>query len=391
MKQVLTGSSTVALAAKLSRVQVISAYPITPQTGIVETLSEFVANGELDAEFMKVESEHSAMSACIGAAATGTRTFTATSSQGLALMSEMLFVASGLRLPIVMAVANRSYSAPLSIWNDWQDSISMRDSGWIQIYCENNQEILDSIIQGYRIAEEAFLPVMVCLDGYILTHSAEPVNVMEQAEVDAFLPPYKFPYPLDPKEPVTIGAVGVPEYYQEFRRALQEVIIGSKKKIIEIDKDFGERFGRSYGLFECYRSEDADILLLTMGSLSGTVKKVIDHCRDQGESVGLIRLRAFRPFPADELVDVLREAKVVAVLEKDISLGFAGALYLETSAAFTNAKERPLLIDFICGLGGRDISTHQIGEAIKVAERAATTGKVEEPVRWLGMREEFMR
>jgi pyruvate ferredoxin oxidoreductase alpha subunit len=354
-------------------------------------LSEFVANGELDAEFIKVESEHSAMSACIGASATGARTFTATSSQGLALMSEMLYVASGLRLPIVMAVANRSYSAPLSIWNDWQDSISMRDTGWIQLYCENNQEILDSIIQSYRIAEETFLPVMVCLDGYILTHSAEPVDVMDQGEVDAFLPPYKFPHPLDPKKPVTIGAVGVPEYYQEFRWALQEAVADSKKKIVDVDKEFEKHFGRGYGLIECYRSEDADILLLTMGSLSGSVKEVVDRRRDQGESVGLIRLRTFRPFPASELVGVLEGAKAVAVLEKDISPGFAGALYLETSAAFTNAEKRPLLLDFVCGLGGRDVSFAQIGEAVEAAEKAAKAGKVKEPVRWLGMREELTR
>jgi len=385
------GSSTVAEAAKLARAQVISAYPITPQTGIVETLSEFVANGELDAEFMKVESEHSAMSACIGAAATGARTFTATSSQGLALMSEMLYVASGLRLPIVMAVANRSYSAPLSIWNDWQDSISMRDTGWIQLYCENNQEILDSIIQSYRIAEGTLLPVMVCLDGYILTHSAEPVDVMDQGKVDKFLPPYKLPHPLDPKEPITVGAVGVPEYYQEFRWALQEAVASSKEKIVEVDAEFKKRFGRGYGLIERYRSEGADILLLTMGSLSGSVKEVVDRCRDRGESIGLVRLRIFRPFPASELVEALGGAKAVAVLEKDISLGFAGALYLETSAAFAGAEKRPLLLDFVCGLGGRDVSSAQIEEAVKVAEKAAEAGKVEEPVRWLGLRGELMR
>ncbi|MBA7662128.1 Pyruvate synthase subunit PorA [subsurface metagenome] len=387
MKKFITGNEAAAIGAKLARVKVISAYPITPQTAIVEKLSEFVANGELDAEYMKVESEHSALSACIGAAATGVRTYTATSSQGLMLMSEIMFVASGLRLPIVMTNVNRSLSAPLSIWCDQQDSIAVRDSGWIQLYCENNQEIIDSTIQAFRIAEEMLLPVMVCFDGYILSHTTEPVDIPEQDEVDKFLPPYKYPYPLDPEHPVTIGAVGVPDFYEEFRYMLQEAVLESRGKILEVGQAFSKQFGREYGLIECYRSDDAEVLLLTMGSLSGSVKEMVDEYRDHGERIGLVKVRAFRPFPAKELVKALSNAKAVAILEKDFSPGSTGALFSDLSGAFANAKKSPLLLNFICGLGGRDVSVIQIREAAKAAMEAAKTGEVKETVRWLGLRE----
>lgn len=390
MKQVLTGNEAAAIAAKLARVRVISAYPITPQTAIVEKLAEFVANGELDAEFMKVESEHSAMSACIGAAAVGARAFTATSSQGLMLMSEMLYIASGLRLPIVMANANRALSAPLNIWCDQQDSMAVRDSGWVQLYCENNQEILDSILQAYRVAEELMLPVMVCFDGYILSHTAEPVDVPEQKEVDDFLPPYKPRITLDPARPVTMGPVGVPEYYQEIRYMLHEAVRAAKGKIVEVGREFGKRFGRRYGLVECYRCDDAEIILLTLGSLSGTAKDLIDRSRRRGERVGLVRVRAYRPFPCEALIKALEHAKAVAVLEKDISLGWAGALFADVSSAFSNVEGAPLLLNFICGLGGRDVSPLHIREALRAAARAAETGEVRRPVRWLGLREKLV-
>jgi len=387
VRKFVTGNEAVAIAARLARVRVISAYPITPQTAVVEKLAEFVADGELDAEFVKVESEHSALSACIGAAATGVRTFTATSSQGLMLMSEIMFVAAGLRLPIVMTNANRSLSAPLSIWCDQQDSIAVRDSGWIQLYCENNQEIIDSTIQAFRIAEETLLPVMVCYDGYILSHTAEPVEVPEQAEVDEFLPQYKYPYTLDPEHPVTIGPLGVPEYYEEFRYMLQEDVLKSKEKIVEVDRAFVKKFGRGYGLLESYRADDAEVILLTMGSLTGSIKEMVDEYRSHGERVGLVKVRAFRPFPARELEAALSGAKAVAVLEKDISLGLTGALFADLSSALVNARKSPLLLNFICGLGGRDISPLQIREATKAAMEAAKTGEVKETVRWLGLRE----
>jgi len=707
MKQVLDGNEAAATAAKLARVKVVSAYPITPQTTIVEKLAEFIADGELDAEYIKVESEHSALSACIGAAATGVRTFTATSSQGLMLMSEMLFVASGLRLPIVMANVNRSLSAPLSIWcftkdakvlmgdltyksisevkegdavlgkdrnsnlrftkvkrlfrrrtdnlvelktdkfnlictpdhrfyyhpthehwiqarslkskflpwfgfgfNDgsdefkrgwlagvadgdgsfwWdkqgrhtfrinvkdeiivdtfvkycfnfgfdvrkvnyrkneglstgiitltkettrlkkflnfsrnadfcggylagiydaegsgpskvkqvviynsnpeilkkisdalallgikykvyidkrsmnyhtkvnnvpeffikcrpvlerkrnnllkmtiksvksrlkiedvvpirentevynletdtnnyivngflvhncdqQDSMAVRDSGWVQLYCENNQEILDSTLQAFRVAEELLLPVMVCLDGYILSHTAEPIEIPDQAAVDKFLPVYKFPYPLDPEKPVTMGPLGVPEYYEEFRYMLQEAARTSKEKLVEVEKEFKKRFGRSYGLIERYRSDDAKVILLTMGSLSSSAKEVVDAHRKRGEKVGLVKVRSFRPFPNKELIEALGQAKAVAVLERDISLGSAGGLFLDVAASFINVKPAPLMLNFICGLAGRDVSPIQIKEAVQAARKAAETGKVKRAVRWLGLREEVL-
>jgi len=390
LKQVLTGNEVAALGAKLARVNVIAAYPITPQTAVVEKLAEFVADGELNAEFMKVESEHSALSACIGASAVGARAFTATSSQGLMLMSEMLFIAAGLRMPIVVANANRALSAPLNIWCDQQDSFVVRDSGCVQIYCEDNQEVLDSIIQAYRVAEELLLPVMVCYDGFILSHTAEPVEVPEQVEVDKFLPPYKHPHPLDPDKPVTMGPMGVPEYYEEFRCMLQQAMCVAKQKLVDVDREFGKRFGRRYGLLERYKSDNADVLLLTAGSLSSSAKELIDRYRKRGERVGLVKVRAYRPFPAEELVEALGHAKAVAVLEKDISLGWAGALFTDVSAAFVNVKKAPLIMDFICGLGGRDVSQLQIREALRAAARAAETGEVRRPVRWLGLREKIV-
>ncbi len=390
MKQIMDGNEAVALAAKLSRVKVISAYPITPQTVVVERLADYVSNGDLDAEFIKVESEHSAMSACIGAAATGARSFTATSSQGLMLMSEMLYVAAGLRLPIVMTNANRSISAPLNIWCDQQDSMTVRDSGWIQLYCENNQEILDTTIQAFRISEELLIPVMVCYDGYILSHTVEPVDCPEQADVDAFMPKYNYPYPLDPEKPVSIGSVGVPEYYTEFRYILNRDVNAAKSKIIEVDREFKKRFGRGYGIMERYHSDDAEVILLTMGSLSSSSKDIVDQLRKRGEKVGLVKLKAFRPFPTDEVIAAIGHAKAVAVLEKDISLGHAGGLFLDTAASFVNMKNAPLIINFICGLGGRDVTRSQLEQAVNETKAAAASGKVAEKVRWLGLQEKIV-
>ncbi|TDA29088.1 MAG: pyruvate ferredoxin oxidoreductase, partial [Hadesarchaea archaeon] len=279
MRLLLNGNEAAALAAKLARVQVISAYPITPQTVVVETLAKYVADGELDAEFVKVESEHSALSVCLGASAAGARAFTATSSQGLMLMSEILYVVSGMRLPVVMANANRSLSAPLSIWNDQQDSLSVRDSGWIQLYCENNQEILDLLLQAFLLAERVSLPAMVCYDGYILSHTAEAVEVPEQAEVDAFLPPYSPAFKLDPSRPLTMGPVGVPEVYMEARYLQHRDMRRAKEEFVRVTEEFRRRFGRKYGILEEYRTEDAELLLFTMGSLMGTVREAVDRCR----------------------------------------------------------------------------------------------------------------
>ncbi|MEM3171699.1 MAG: hypothetical protein QXL58_04905, partial [Candidatus Hadarchaeales archaeon] len=347
MKLLLNGNEAAALAAKLARVQVISAYPITPQTVVVETLAKYVADGELDAEFVKVESEHSALSVCLGASAAGARAFTATSSQGLMLMSEILYVVSGMRLPVVMANANRSLSAPLSIWNDQQDSLSVRDSGWIQLYCENNQEILDLLLQAFLLAERISLPAMVCYDGYILSHTAEAVEVPEQAEVDAFLPPYSPAFKLDPSRPLTMGPVGVPEVYMEARYLQHRDMRRAKEEFVRVTEEFRRRFGRKYGILEEYRTEDAELLLFTMGSLMGTVREAVDRCREKGEKVGAVKLTLYRPFPEQEVVRALSRGKVVGILEKDISTGWMGALYTDTVAAFANESKRPLFQNFI--------------------------------------------
>jgi pyruvate ferredoxin oxidoreductase alpha subunit len=383
----LSGNEAAALAAKLARVKVIAAYPITPQTAVMEKLSEYVADGELDAEIIRVESEHSALSACIGAAASGVRVFTATSSQGLMLMSEILFVASGMRLPIVMVNVNRSLSAPLSIWCDQQDSLSVRDAGWIQMYCENNQEILDFVIQAFRIAERTLLPVMVCYDGYILSHMAEMVEVPEQEAVDEFLPPYRYPYALDPKKPVTLGPVGVPEYYQEFKFMQHSAMLEARKEIEETMTLFGQKFGRKYKMIETYGIEDANVVLVSMGSVCGTIKEVIDALRKGGEKVGLVEIKVFRPFLHKELSEILSGKKVIGVVEKALSLGATGPLYADLATVFEGRL--PTMIDFICGLGGRDVREGDIREAIKICHAAARGEKIEKMI-WLGLREKVV-
>ncbi len=382
--KVITGTSAAAEAAKLADVDVIAAYPITPQTTCVEKLAEFVANGELDAEYIKVESEHSAMSACIGAAATGARTFTATASQGLALMHEMLFIASGMRLPIVMMVANRALSAPINIWNDQQDSISQRDTGWIQIYVEDNQETLDSIIQAYKIAEneDVLLPVMVCLDGFILTHTVEPVTIPKAERVRDFLGVYepKHAY-LDPDRPITQGPVGVPDCYMETRKQVEEAMERAKKVIKEVNEEFAERFKRKYGngLVEAYNLDKADTVLVAMGSVCGTIKYVIDELKKEGKEVGLLRIRTFRPFPKEDIKEFLKDANNIAVLDKNISLGFnKGALGIEMASILKNKK----VCNYIVGLGGRDITIDNIKSIINHVEKAEDDETV-----WVGLKE----
>ncbi|MEK6976845.1 MAG: pyruvate synthase subunit PorA [Candidatus Hydrothermarchaeota archaeon] len=383
-REMMHGSRAVAEAVKLSDVKVIAAYPITPQTHIVEDLAEFIANGELKAEYIKVESEHSAMSACIGASATGARTFTATASQGLALMHELLFVASGMRLPIVMANANRALSAPLSIWNDQQDTISERDAGWIQLYVENGQEALDTTIQAFRIAEDrrVSLPTMVCLDGFVLTHTVEPVEVPSEEMVEKYIPPFKPSVFLDPQEPMTQGAFAEPPYYTEFRREQEETMRRALEVIREADREYGRLTGRSYGLLEEYNTEGAEVVLVTMGSVAGTIKEVIDALK---VPVGLIKLKAYRPLPKRELLEALKGAKVVGVLEKDVSVGLGeGALFSELKGLLYRAAERPKLLGFIAGLGGRDITPKDI-EGVIAKARKALKEEIEE-VHWVGLK-----
>ena len=346
-------------AVKLANPDVIAAYPITPQTHIVEHLAELVANGELDAEYIPVESEHSAMSACLGSAASGARTFTATASQGLALMNEVVYVAASMRLPIVMAVANRALSSPLSIWCDHSDMMSVRDTGWIQIVSENGQQCVDNIICAFRIAEDkrVLLPVMVHLDGFHLSHVIEPILLPEKGVVDRFLPPNDYPLPLDPNRPVTMGDFGPPFIYTETKWAQEVSLRAAKKVILQVWDEFGKAFGRIYSPVDEYRTENSKVLLLTMGSFSETARMAIDMMKAKGKEVGLIVLRLWRPFPFEEIRQAVKDADVVIVLDRALSFGGPGGpVCSEIRSALYGLDRRPKVVGFVGGLGGRDIS-----------------------------------
>ncbi|MFH1355029.1 MAG: pyruvate ferredoxin oxidoreductase [Candidatus Omnitrophota bacterium] len=370
MKQFLEGSRAVAEIVKLCKTGVISAYPITPQTHIVEELAKMVANGELASQFINVESEHSAASLVLGAVAAGVRVFTATSSQGLLLMGEVVFNISGMRLPVVLTCANRAISAPINIWNDQQDSMALRDSGWVQIYAENNQEAADFHLIAYRIAEDksVMLPVMVCMDGFILTHGMEAVDMPEQGQVDRFLPPYNPLYKLDPAEPISMGLLADPGYYLETRYAIQETLEQTLKLIPRIAGEFNSVFGRDYQdcLVEEYKTKDAEKVIVAMGSVCGTIKEVVDELRAKGKKVGLLKIITFRPFPYARVLEALRNIPKVAVLEKAVSLGAYAPLAVELRACFCNKKKSPKVISsFVAGLGGRDITGQSIKEIFK--------------------------
>jgi pyruvate ferredoxin oxidoreductase alpha subunit len=356
---------------------VVSAYPITPQTHIVEHLSQLVADGELDAEFLTVDSEFSALSVLVGSSATGARCYSSTTSQGLALMFEVLFNASGMRLPLVMTVANRAIGAPLNIWNDQQDSVSARDSGWIQLYAENVQEAVDLTPQAYKIAEDpdVLLPVMICMDGFILTHVYEPVELLERDKVKEFLPPYRPKVVLDPKNPKTFGAFADPSRFTEFRYMQFEAQQKAENKIELAAKEFEESFGRNFGgLIDSYRADDAEIMIVAMGSVIGTIKDTIDELRKEGVKVGLTKVRSFRPFPVQKLRKAFQNARVVAVLEKDVTVGNESALLTEIKAALYNTDTRIPVIGFTAGLGGRDITTKDIRHLVAKAQRIKDHG-----------------
>ncbi len=370
--RMLQGARAMAEMSALCRPKVISAYPITPQTLIVEELSQIVADGDLEAEFINVEGEHSAASVVLGAVAVGVRVFTCSSSQGLLLMSEVIFNIAGMRLPVVMICVNRSVSAPLNIWNDQQDSMIMRDSGWIQLYAENNQETCDLLLQAHKIAEDhrVMLPVMVCCDGYVLPHAFEIVDLPSQAEVDAFLPPYDPIYKLDIDNPTTMGAYADPEKYMETRYMIQETMEKSFPVIEEVARDFERSFGRSSpGLFEKYHVDDASTVVIALGSMAGTIKDVIDDLRKKGEKVGILRLICYRPFPKDALYNTLRHAENIVVMEKDISLGGSGAVATDLRAIFQGRDARPTISGFVLGLGGRDITVEDIESSISKAQK----------------------
>lgn len=379
MKEFLEGSRAVAEIVKRCKPGVVSAYPITPQTHIVEELAQFVADGKLKAEFINVESEHSAASVVLGGVATGVRSYTATSSQGLFYMMEVLFNIAGMRLPLVLTCANRAVSAPINIWNDQQDSVSLRDSGWIQLYAEDIQEASDLHMVGYRLSEDrsVMLPVMVCMDGFILTHGIESVDIPEQELVDRFLPPYQPLYKLDPAQPLSMGLLADPDYYMETRFAIEETMKGVLKTIPRVTAEFAKVFGRSYnGLLEEYRTADAEKVIVAMGSVCGTVKEVVDELRAKGKKVGLLKITAFRPFPVQQVCEALKGVPRVAVLDKAVSLGSCAPLACEIRAAFFGKKKAPTVISsFVAGLGGRDITRDSIKEIFSRLSLKELTGE----------------
>lgn len=359
-KKVLTGNFAASYGATVSRAQVIAAYPITPQTTTVEILSEIVANGELDAEFIKVESEHSAMAACIGASAAGARTFTATSAQGLALMHEVLHWAGRARLPIVMANINRAMAPGWSIWADATDSIAQRDTCWMQVYCENNQEVYDSVILAYKIAEnqKVLLPMMLNLDAFFLSHTSQVVETRDQEMVDKFLPKLELKYKLDTSDPHAFGGLTGVDNYFEFSYMIQQAMEDAKQVIKDAGKEFKELFGKEYDLIEKYRTDDAEYILITYGTISGTTKDAVDRMREKGIPVGVIKIRVFRPFPGEDLKEALKDCKKIGVIDRAVSFGHEGPFFTETKAAIYG-QNKPIY-GFIAGLGGRDVSIQDI-------------------------------
>lgn len=391
---VVEGSYAVAHSAKICRPNVISAYPITPQTHIVEDLSQFMADGEIpNCEYINVESEFSAISALIGAAAVGARTYSATTSQGLLLMHEALFNASGMRLPIIMTVANRAVGAPINIWNDHQDAIAQRDTGWIQLYVEDVQEASDTLPQLYKIAEDndVMLPGMVCMDGFILSHVYEPVILLEQELTDNFLPPFQPENVLDPKDPKTFGAFAAPDTYEEFRYLQEQAMQKALPKIEAVAKEFEEVFGRFHGgLVDGYMLDDAEIVIMSMGSVLGTIKDVVDQYRARGEKIGVLKVRSFRPFPKEQVREAIKNAHAVVVLDKNISIGTnEGALFTETKSCLYNSKIRVPVMGYTLGHGGRDIRMESIAKVIEETKKVAKSGITVES-RFLDLKEELL-
>jgi pyruvate ferredoxin oxidoreductase alpha subunit len=389
--KVVEGSYAVAHAVMCCRPDVISAYPITPQTHIVENLSQMVADGELDSEFLTVDSEFSALSVLVGVCAAGGRGYSSTTSQGLALMYEVLYNVSGLRMPLVMNVANRAMGAPLNIWNDQQDAIGARDVGWIQIYAENVQEAVDATLQAYKIAEDREIrtPVMVCMDGFVLTHVYEPVELLDKEKAREFLPDFKPEHILDPDHPMTFGAFADPSTYTEFRYQQFEAQLKALPKIEDVARQFQESFGRYYGgLLDGYYLDDAEIVIVTLGSVVGTIKDAIDAIRSEGKKVGLLKIRSYRPFPVQALRKALKDAAVIAVIEKDVAIGGEAGLVTDLKAAFYNSNIRTPIIGFAAGLGGRDITIKDIRKMVEKAE-AARKGALSE-FDFLALRREIL-
>jgi pyruvate/2-oxoacid:ferredoxin oxidoreductase alpha subunit len=392
--QIMTGNSAAAHGVKLCKVQVISAYPITPSTSVTETIANWVERGELKAEYVRVESEHSVMTVCVSASTVGARVFTSTSSHGLLYMHEQLHWAAGSRLPIVMCCINRGVGAPWSIFNDQQDSIAQRDTGWIQIYCRDNQEIIDTLIQAYRIAEEVYCPVMVCYDGFVLSHTMMPVEIPDAGEVDAFLPPYKPHTILSPEDPRNINPVIFPwqrrdaegvlrDGYMDIRWKLAHALEASHDVIVKTSRDYAERFGRDHGgMLWSYKADDAEVLIAGMGSLATEATTAVDILRDSGIRAGVIGVRVYRPFPKEEIREAFQKIPAIVIFEKDISYGYEGALCADIKAALYGTGLQTPIHNYIAGLGGRDVKAKELAEAVR-ASLASIAGGNREKQTWL--------
>ena len=389
IRERMSGNEAVATAMRQINPDVMGAFPITPSTEIPEYFSQFMANGQVDTQFVPVESEHSAMSVCIGASAAGARAMTATSSCGLAFMWELLYVAASSRLPLTMAVANRALTGPISIGNDHSDSMGARDSGWLQIYAENNQEVYDNFIQAVLITEAARLPIMVCQDGFITSHGVSNIQLIEDEKVKAFVGEYEpEDYLLNDRNPLAVGPYGTAPYYMEVKRKQAQAMMDAEEIIGDVARRFEELTGRSYGFIEEYQMEDAETAVVVIGSSAGTGKAAVDELRERGVRAGLIKLRVFRPFPAKLIAEALSGVKAVAVMDKTDSFsGNGGPLFSETRSALYDRKERPLMVNYIYGLGGRDVTVDHFFEVFDALGRIAESGEPGETYRYIGVRD----
>ncbi len=390
IRERLSGNEAAAIAMKQINPDVVAAFPITPSTEIPQYFSTFVSNGSVDTEFVAVESEHSAMSACVGAEAAGSRAMTATSANGLSFMWEMIYIASSLRLPIVMSLVNRAVSGPLNIHCDHSDAMGVRDSGWIMLFSENNQEAYDNLIMAHRIAEnkDVLLPLMVCQDGFITSHSIENIELIEDDKVKEFVGTYKPEhYLLNDKEPMAIGPLDVQSYLFEHKYQQAQAMRNAKKVIADIAKDFEKMTGRKYSFFEEYKMEDAEIAVVCMNSTAGTAKTVVDDLRSKGVKAGLVKVRVFRPFPTEEIANALGNLKAVAIMDKADSLNGAGGALFEdvTSAMYVNQKQVPA-VSYVYGIGGRDVTSNDIHEIYEYLQNVANTGEIDNPYRYVGLR-----
>ena len=390
IRERLSGNEAAAIAMKQINPDVVAAFPITPSTEIPQYFSTFVSNGTVDTEFVAVESEHSAMSACVGAEAAGARAMTATSANGLSYMWEMIYIASSLRLPIVMSLVNRAVSGPLNIHNDHSDAMGVRDAGWIMLFSENNQEAYDNLIMAHRIAEnkDVLLPLMVCQDGFITSHSIENIELIEDDRVKEFVGTYKPEhYLLNDKEPIAVGPLDVQSFLFEHKYQQAEAMRNAKKVILEVAKDFEKMTGRKYSFFEEYGMDDAEIAVVCMNSTAGTTKTVVDELREKGIKAGMVKVRVFRPFPAEEIAEALGNLKAVAIMDKADSLNaMGGALYEDVISSMYTAKKQVPAVSYVYGIGGRDTTSNNIHEVFDYLAQVAKTGEIDNPYRYVGLR-----